>query len=129
MIRERLLLLYTAFQITKDSEKPETISWVIKTSVDDPDPELDPDLKQSDPFGRIRIRIRKMGSDPDPEPTGPEYKFYLVKLDFLCFKNYILSLRTVILTSKLVQRRTSLSKMAFSQRVKLCFQENLKKCR
>ena len=80
---------------------------------------VDPDLKGSKPFCKIRIRIQKIGSDQDPEPKGSEYKFYYVKLDFSCFKNKILSLRTAKLTLNLVERRTSVSKMAFSKQVKL----------
>jgi len=34
---------------------------------------VDPDPKGSKPFSRIRIRI--LGSDPDPELKGSEYKF------------------------------------------------------
>jgi len=56
---------------------------------------------------------------PDPEPKGSEYKFYEVKRDVLSFKNYILSLRIVILALKLAARRTSKSKMTFSQQGKL----------
>jgi len=42
----------------------------LKSSVVDPD--LDP--KGSEPFCRIWNQI--IGSDPDPEPKGSDYKFY-----------------------------------------------------
>jgi len=80
---------------------------------------VDPDPKGSEPFCRIRIRIRIIGLDP--EPKGSEYICYYGKLDLSCFKGTILSLSTHILTLKLVEKRTSVSKIAFSQWLQLLF--------
>jgi len=64
---------------------------------------VDSDPKGAEPFCRIRIRI--IGSDK--ESKGSECKFYVVKLEFSCFKSSILPVSTETLTLKLVKYRTS----------------------
>jgi len=54
----------------------ESGSRLLKTSVVDPDPEPNPDQEGFKPFCSIRIRIRMIGSDP--EPKGSECQFYVV---------------------------------------------------
>jgi len=86
---------------------------IVISSVVDPDPERDPDPKGSEPFCSFRIRIRIIGSDPDPKGSG--YQFYVVKEEFSCFKSSIFSESTCtkILTLKLVARRTLSPKVKF----------------
>jgi len=47
---------------------------------------VDPDPKGSEPFCRIRIRIRTIGLDQGPKSTGSKYKFYVVNLIFDALK-------------------------------------------
>jgi len=70
---------------------------------------VDPDPKGSEPLCRIRIRI--IGSDP--EPKGSECKFYAVKLEFSYTKSSILTVSTKILNLKLVENKTSSLKIKF----------------
>jgi len=61
---------------------------------------VEPDPKGSESFCSFRIRIRIIGSDPDPEPIG----CYVVEYEFSGFKSSILSESTKILTLKLVEK-------------------------
>jgi len=44
-------------------------------------------------------------------PKGSECKFYVLKIEFSCFKSSILTLSTKILTEKLIEKRTSFPKI------------------
>ena len=59
---------------------------------------MEPDPKGSESFCSFRIRIRIIGSDP--EPIG----CYVVEYEFSGFKSSILSESTKILTLKLVEK-------------------------
>jgi len=69
----------------------------------------DPDPKGSEPFCRIRFRIRIIGSGPDPEPKGSKCKLYVVELDFSFLEKLIL----FVSSYELVEKRALVQKYHF----------------